>query len=67
MIWRPFMPKALRTPISRVRSKTAISIRLSTPMLAIISTIKPRMVVNDPFMASVSSTSGCSVVHESTS
>ena len=25
MIWRPFMPSAASTPISRVRSKTAIN------------------------------------------
>ena len=39
------MPSAASTPISRVRSNAAISIRLRIPMLAIASTIPPNALV----------------------
>ncbi len=59
MIWRPFMPSAASTPISRVRSKTAINWMLRMPMLATMITISPMTVVKASLVVSVSLTSGC--------
>ena len=62
---RPFMPNACKTPISRVRSKTAISIRLRMPMLAMSNTINPNMLTKTLLMASNSCSSGLKVSQES--
>ena len=61
------MPSAASTPISRVRSKTAMSCRFRMPMLAISSTIIPKKEEKAPLVFMVERISGRSVSQESTS